>query len=275
MNKKLIRLTEDDLHRIVKESVNRILKEGYYDFDDDFNANDVECPSCGSNNVEPISAIDTHYRCLDCGEEFYLDGGWEPDWGAMRHESHKRKGKTLKEANFGGIPNMIGNNRTSKTYGCNSAERRKKMMQNRMMQKYNRFNDGSNNPYSDEGRYYRHLETEPQGIGESKYYNPRTYQRDESKEFTHDEIKKLVSILKERPIEEMWKPYDLGWCKVQRVEANQSSGRSYLISDPHNMTDPQDMYSDGNNGTIYLQIGRMPNTHWLDESGYTYMCWKW
>ena len=27
MNKKLIRLTESDLHRIVKESVNRILKE--------------------------------------------------------------------------------------------------------------------------------------------------------------------------------------------------------------------------------------------------------
>ena len=32
MNKKLIRLTESDLHRIVKESVNRILKEGEYNF---------------------------------------------------------------------------------------------------------------------------------------------------------------------------------------------------------------------------------------------------
>ena len=50
MNRKaLIRLTESDLHRIIKESVNRILKEGYYDFDDDFNADDVECPYCGSN----------------------------------------------------------------------------------------------------------------------------------------------------------------------------------------------------------------------------------
>ena len=29
MNKKLIRLTESDLHKIVKESVNRILKEGF------------------------------------------------------------------------------------------------------------------------------------------------------------------------------------------------------------------------------------------------------
>lgn len=30
MNKKLIRLTESDLHRIVKESVNRVLKEGVF-----------------------------------------------------------------------------------------------------------------------------------------------------------------------------------------------------------------------------------------------------
>lgn len=29
MNKKLIRLTESDLHRIIKESVNKILKESY------------------------------------------------------------------------------------------------------------------------------------------------------------------------------------------------------------------------------------------------------
>lgn len=34
MDKKIIRLTESDLHRIVKESVNRALKE-YHDIDDD------------------------------------------------------------------------------------------------------------------------------------------------------------------------------------------------------------------------------------------------
>ena len=33
--KKLIRLTESDLHRIVKESVQRILKETRLDYDDD------------------------------------------------------------------------------------------------------------------------------------------------------------------------------------------------------------------------------------------------
>lgn len=39
MNKKLVRLTESDLHRIIKESVNKILKEAYkdwtYDEEDD------------------------------------------------------------------------------------------------------------------------------------------------------------------------------------------------------------------------------------------------
>ena len=51
MNKKMIRLTESDLHRIVKESVNRILyvKEEYNPFDnDDFEEWD-------RTNVSPIS----------------------------------------------------------------------------------------------------------------------------------------------------------------------------------------------------------------------------
>ena len=33
--KKIVTLTESDLHRIVKETVNRILKESEYDIDDD------------------------------------------------------------------------------------------------------------------------------------------------------------------------------------------------------------------------------------------------
>lgn len=254
MNKKLIRLTEQDLHKIVKESVDKILKE--MDLNPRMNMN----------------TFDAHGRGLT---------------SKSHTPNSPRRRATIKQQNLGGVnvdavnkvlypnqtPQMAKDQLKRKLYGesvNNAAVRREKMLQ-----KYGRFNDGSDNPYSDEGRYYKHLETEPQGIEEGRYYNPRTYERDESKEFTHDEIKKLVLILKENPIEEMWKPYDLGWCKVQRVEANQTSGRSYLMSDPHNMTAPQDMYSDGNNGTIYLQIGRMPNTHWLDESGYTYMCWKW
>ncbi len=33
--KKIVRLTEDDLHKIVKKSVNKILREAYYNPDDD------------------------------------------------------------------------------------------------------------------------------------------------------------------------------------------------------------------------------------------------
>ena len=37
MNKKLIRLTESDLHKIVKESANRVLREGIDDGDELYN----------------------------------------------------------------------------------------------------------------------------------------------------------------------------------------------------------------------------------------------
>jgi len=40
MAKKLIRLTENDIHRIVKASVNKILRERYEGFDDDFDEDD-------------------------------------------------------------------------------------------------------------------------------------------------------------------------------------------------------------------------------------------
>lgn len=114
-------------------------------------------------------------------------------------------------------------------------------------------------------------------LNEGVYYNPRTYERDKTKEFSHNEIMKLVEILKQNPIEERWKPKDLGFCKVQRVESNQANGKTYLLSPskPYDSNKPEDLYTEGHNGTIYLQIGRLPNTHWLDDSGYTYMCWKW
>ena len=42
MNKKLIKLTESDLHRIVKESVNRVLKEGSFNPNDDGTFKDMK-----------------------------------------------------------------------------------------------------------------------------------------------------------------------------------------------------------------------------------------
>ena len=74
MNKKLIRLTESDLHRIVKESVNRVLNEAYKDPfnffpDDDFkkepthridlffaSGGDTSSPAIFSSDEEAINA---------------------------------------------------------------------------------------------------------------------------------------------------------------------------------------------------------------------------
>ena len=44
MNKKVIRLTESDLHRIVKEAVNRILEHRFYYEHDDIAPDDVKQP---------------------------------------------------------------------------------------------------------------------------------------------------------------------------------------------------------------------------------------
>ncbi len=90
-------------------------------------------------------------------------------------------------------------------------------------------------------------------------------------DFTYDEILKLVSILKENPINEKWKPCDLGWCKVQRVEASQAGGRVSVIDTSNGL---MDCYSKGVTGELFIQIGRQENIPWHVDNGYTYMCWK-
>lgn len=55
MNKKLIRLTESDLHRIVKESVNKVLREtirqrNYY-------VKEVECYTEGGEDIVYVAAL--------------------------------------------------------------------------------------------------------------------------------------------------------------------------------------------------------------------------
>ena len=111
MNKKLIRLTEQDLHRMVKESVGKILKEGYYEDLHDYWGKEDEpnpiCPYCESDNVQEVrgknGSWDGSCRCYDCGRVFDIDSArgnnyFEPDWDAMRHESLKRNGKNINEA---------------------------------------------------------------------------------------------------------------------------------------------------------------------------------
>ena len=84
------------------------------------------------------------------------------------------------------------------------------------------------------------------------------------------EIIKALNILKKEPIEEYWKPKNIGVCTAQRIESHQVSCPMYLIGQHDGL---QDMYCYGI-GCIYLQVGRVPNTHWMNESGHTYMLWK-
>ena len=87
-----------------------------------------------------------------------------------------------------------------------------------------------------------------------------------------EEVKHLVTLLKRKPLQDMWNPVDCGFCKVQRVEANNMSGRCSLLNRNDDGTD--DLYKEEINGITLVQIGRKPNTHWLEDSGYTYMAWK-
>lgn len=87
-----------------------------------------------------------------------------------------------------------------------------------------------------------------------------------------EELKHLVTLLKRKPLQDMWNPVDCGFCKVQRVEANNMSGKCSLLNRNDDGTD--DLYKEGINGITLVQIGRKPNTHRLEDSGYTYMAWK-
>ena len=85
MNKRLIRLTESDLHRIVKESVQKILKESsimtpygaytYNDSDFDTMINQIEDPTIKKNYLNTFDAIRKYYPiwCEQNGVECNVD----------------------------------------------------------------------------------------------------------------------------------------------------------------------------------------------------------
>ena len=94
--KRVIRLTEGDLHRIIKNSVNRILKEtedfnydGYYDSLKDYLNNPVDM-----NNYEPS---DDEINALD-GQFDFDDTDFSDLMSNNQFESKRRKGKRLTEA---------------------------------------------------------------------------------------------------------------------------------------------------------------------------------
>lgn len=100
------------------------------------------------------------------------------------------------------------------------------------------------------------------------FYNKRNNKKEKQYEFNREEINQLVSFLQENPITDIYKPINLGYCKVQRIPANEVSGKQGLLNNGVRIS-----YGD-TDGAIYLQIGRTPNSYWLEENGKTYMAWK-
>ena len=86
MDKKLIRLTESDLHRIVKESVNRILKEGIINAQTfEYEGKTYTIDISYNNSCSPNSAFRCYIRKED-GEMCAMKDGnnaFSAQWGAI------------------------------------------------------------------------------------------------------------------------------------------------------------------------------------------------
>ena len=87
---------------------------------------------------------------------------------------------------------------------------------------------------------------------------------------THDEIIEAIEILKANPIEQMWKPKDFGKFEAERIPCDEMSGSSFICNEHDGL---QDLYQHELDG-VRIQVNRKPNTHWLEESGQTYLVWK-
>ena len=82
MNKKLIRLTEEDLHRIVKESTKKILKEGNYTerMSAEMLLNDIfggKLERFGWDDVEAYGKSGRRYRILISND--HISVAWSPE----------------------------------------------------------------------------------------------------------------------------------------------------------------------------------------------------
>ena len=90
MNKKLIRLTENDLHKIVKESVNRVLREGlaeplvFWRYIDDYN---------GQTEEKTIDELQMEYRKLNHPYFGFVElmkrSGWHGPYDELPLETRK------------------------------------------------------------------------------------------------------------------------------------------------------------------------------------------
>lgn len=82
--KKIIRLTESDLHNIIARSVNRILKEGV--LGNDWRENDIDRTNGIMNNYEPFeSQQNTPFNGMTNDHDWSVKGEEEENGGDPTH----------------------------------------------------------------------------------------------------------------------------------------------------------------------------------------------
>ena len=89
--KRQVRLTESDLHRIIKKSVNRVLKEGNYkekmspeELFRDIYGGELSTLYTTGNDIEAYGKSGRMYRCSIGGD--YATISWSPDESPMWEE---------------------------------------------------------------------------------------------------------------------------------------------------------------------------------------------
>lgn len=113
MAKKLIRLTEGDLHRIIKESVNKVLMESYFydDYEKLRRDNLRQNPDAALDDYENNRRIQKQHEINDMWRQHELENGKGLGGGykyGNRHDMIKAIDGRINNARMGGIKNTNG-----------------------------------------------------------------------------------------------------------------------------------------------------------------------
>lgn len=93
---------------------------------------------------------------------------------------------------------------------------------------------------------------------------------------TNRQIRHIVSILRDKPLERLWEPVFVGLAAVQRVPASSVTGITrWKLLRPVNPDGTQNLFSeDSIHRFTYIHLNRKPDTHILKDSGQVYMIWR-
>ena len=87
-----------------------------------------------------------------------------------------------------------------------------------------------------------------------------------------EKIQKVISILKKEPITKTYDKKDCGDCTAMRVKPSMMMSRTSLINENPDGTDDLCIYLHG--GLAIVQIGRVPNVNYLEQTAATYMVYE-